>query len=526
MELSLINLKQLEMVIQGMTDKINKITLKMKNYRSNWAQDDPTADDYIENKPFYSEMSDVTILPTTTLDCEAYSQLNQPFDIQLVEGTEYTVVFDEVTYKCVAKQTYENEPFIGNSSILAWNDNVDTGEPFFIDVWESDVTFATTISGQHTISVSVVEEVVHQLDPKFVPIPDNVVSEDDLAPIAFSGNYNDLANTPTIPEHIVKYDVQYLTEDEQAIARKNIKAISNEDVYEMTDENLSYPWINSARQGVSFRYASNTFYRVSNDVPNLENLYDYETTYTGTINLLPNGGKDMQDGWCRLGRAMIIYKAGSYASLFGSFTATYPGVYLAYNSSSSYVKELKITLRSPTGIKVNALDGTKFTIGVDSQGVLATTNTNDDSVTTFATKEYVDEKVADIETIPMVGATETADGTTGTVPAPKSTDSTKFLRGDGTWADAGTSYPIKSGIANILPDTYYTFGEVDSLTVNLVDTGDSSKICEYCFEFIPSDNFTGLTITPEPKWAHEIRFIPGMTCQVSVLRGIGVMLCA
>jgi hypothetical protein len=265
---------------------------------------------------------------------------------------------------------------------------------------------------------------------------------------------------------------------------------------------------------------------VSNDVPNLEYLYDYKTTYKGTVYFLPVGGKDMQDGWCRLSKAMIIYKPGSYTSLFGSFTATHPGVYLAYFNSSSYATDLTITLRYPTGIKVNALDETKFTIGVDSQGVLTTTNTNDDSVTTFVTQEYVDEKVADIETIPMVGATETADGTTGTVPAPKSTDSTKFLRGDGTWADAGTSYPIKSGIANILPDTYYTFGEVDSLTVNLVDTGDSSKICEYCFEFIPSDNFTGLTITPEPKWAHEIRFIPGMTCQVSVLRGIGVMLCA
>lgn len=138
--------------------------------------------------------------------------------------------------------------------------------------------------------------------------------------------------------------------------------------------------------------------------------------------------------------------------------------------------------------------------------------------------DYIKNKPAGLSE--MVGATETVDGSGGTVPAPTSTDSTKFLRGDGTWADAGASYPIKSGVADILPDTYYTFGEVDSLAVNLVDTGDNSKICEYCFEFIPSDNFTELTITPEPKWAHELRFIPGMTCQVSVLRGIGVMLCA
>ena len=138
--------------------------------------------------------------------------------------------------------------------------------------------------------------------------------------------------------------------------------------------------------------------------------------------------------------------------------------------------------------------------------------------------DYIKNKPAGLSV--MVGATENTDGTTGTVPAPMSTDSTKFLRGDGTWADTTSSYPIKNGVTDILPDTYYTFGTVDSLTVNLVDTGNADKLCEYCFEFTPSSNFTGLTITPEPRWAHEIRFISGMTCQVSVLRGIGVMICA
>lgn len=38
-------------------------------------------------------------------------------------------------------------------------------------------------------------------------------------------------------------------------------------------------------------------------------------------------------------------------------------------------------------------------------------------------------------TVGMVGATETMPGEAGYVPSPKSGDNTKFLRGDGTWAD-------------------------------------------------------------------------------------------
>lgn len=39
----------------------------------------------------------------------------------------------------------------------------------------------------------------------------------------------------------------------------------------------------------------------------------------------------------------------------------------------------------------------------------------------------------------MVGATDTSDGASGTVPAPLVSDKFKFIRGDGTWADAGTA---------------------------------------------------------------------------------------
>lgn len=88
------------------------------------------------------------------------------------------------------------------------------------------------------------------------------------------------------------------------------------------------------------------------------------------------------------------------------------------------------------------------------------------------------------------------------------------------------SYPIVAdGATAITPDTYHVFGEVTSLSVTLVEVNDG-KLHEYCFEFIPAEDFAGLTITPEPRWATEPQFAAGKTCQVSVMRGIGVSISA
>lgn len=87
------------------------------------------------------------------------------------------------------------------------------------------------------------------------------------------------------------------------------------------------------------------------------------------------------------------------------------------------------------------------------------------------------------------------------------------------------SYPISNTGTELNPEQYYAFGQVDSLSVTLVPAEDG-KAHEYCFEFIPSENFAGLTITPEPRWAGEPQIVAGKTCQVSILRGIGVSVSA
>lgn len=86
-------------------------------------------------------------------------------------------------------------------------------------------------------------------------------------------------------------------------------------------------------------------------------------------------------------------------------------------------------------------------------------------------------------------------------------------------------YLQAEGALQLQPETYYVFGIVNTLSVTLVEA-DDGRVHEYCFEFIPTEDFDGLTISPEPAWIDTPQIVPGKTHQVSILRGIGVMGCA
>lgn len=105
-------------------------------------------------------------------------------------------------------------------------------------------------------------------------------------------------------------------------------------------------------------------------------------------------------------------------------------------------------------------------------------------------------------------------------------DAEDVLMPDGKRLDElTTAYPVTEGADVLQPDRYYDFGEVSSLAVTLAEV-DDGLAHEYCFEFIPKEDFAGLTISPEVSWACEPQYPMGKTCQVSVLRGVAVMICA
>lgn len=92
-------------------------------------------------------------------------------------------------------------------------------------------------------------------------------------------------------------------------------------------------------------------------------------------------------------------------------------------------------------------------------------------------------------------------------------------------AEQAGGYKLEEGTNNLEAGKYYVFGEVSELALTLAEA-DVTKANVYCFEFIAAEGFSGLTITPEPRWVSELNYVAGKTHQVSILRGIGVMVCA
>lgn len=77
----------------------------------------------------------------------------------------------------------------------------------------------------------------------------------------------------------------------------------------------------------------------------------------------------------------------------------------------------------------------------DLSDVLISQDINYDAILMY---DHAAQKWQDysIDALIFSAGTENADGTAGFVPAPKATDTNKFLRGDGTWAIAGTECQI------------------------------------------------------------------------------------
>lgn len=81
------------------------------------------------------------------------------------------------------------------------------------------------------------------------------------------------------------------------------------------------------------------------------------------------------------------------------------------------------------------------------------------------------------------------------------------------------------GTSMLQPDKYYIFGEVSELSLTLVEAEDD-RVHEYCFEFIPTTDSFPLTISPDVKWTTTPQYFSGKTHQVSIVRNVGVMICA
>jgi hypothetical protein len=208
----------------------NALLQRLKKHRGNWDQNDPTSDDYIKNRPFYTdETNKETVVKTKTFTATNPYWWGSPFAFIPVVGETYKVTWDGKEYICIGKIAVWGGKYIGNISID--DDGPDTGEPFWYYWYDSsDYGMCVRDQGKHTIAIEKIKIV--KIDKKYLPDDINI----DLAPVAKSGNYWDLEDLPEIPNDPVRHGIiQDLTRTHRDNARINIRAVGYDNGQNLTE---------------------------------------------------------------------------------------------------------------------------------------------------------------------------------------------------------------------------------------------------------------------------------------------------
>lgn len=135
-----------------------------------WNENDLNAKGYVRNRPFYEERKIGSIVPNTTVTfSECWNITDLPF-FDLIRGETYTVIFDGVSYSCVAVDDGYGGEALGNFYIVG--EGADTGEPFFICEEENGQWNGVAISIEETVDCSLEilgpSVTIHKIDEKFL----------------------------------------------------------------------------------------------------------------------------------------------------------------------------------------------------------------------------------------------------------------------------------------------------------------------------------------------------------------------
>lgn len=126
----------------------------------------------LEGKPFYSEGNkyilfeeqDVPFVAMSEGGLQGYGYIQNP-PIGINGNLDCIVEWDGVGYRCTPMVDSDTEIYVGNLGFLGGDD---TGEPFLILDNLQMTVFATSAEGAHKVCVYQSDEVVHQLDSKYV----------------------------------------------------------------------------------------------------------------------------------------------------------------------------------------------------------------------------------------------------------------------------------------------------------------------------------------------------------------------
>lgn len=154
--------------IKTIINGVQKWTKKeIKKSTADWSQNDSSAADYVKNRTHWEEetviVTEREISGFFLMQEPIYTVVN-PFKMNPVAGSTYTVVWDGVSYD-VKMQDFDGLGYIGNVNYVTMTSG---GNIPFAIVFADEIFLVTeSHAASHTISIS--EAVVHKLDHKYLP---------------------------------------------------------------------------------------------------------------------------------------------------------------------------------------------------------------------------------------------------------------------------------------------------------------------------------------------------------------------
>lgn len=223
-------------------EKIGSTQIDGSATQPDWNQNDATQPDYVKNRPFYTgdPVETVLVEKSTVAFKDNNGVYMARFETTFVPtvGETYKVSWDGTVYEC-ACEDFNGLPVIGNLSIPGFGS--DSGEPFIIVLEDSgviDIATADT-SASHTFSITGTSIPVVKINQKY--LPDTVATKSDVeaaqrtannarttavnAQTAADNAQTTANNALSTANNAVKYTTsQNLTDAQKQQARTNIGA--------------------------------------------------------------------------------------------------------------------------------------------------------------------------------------------------------------------------------------------------------------------------------------------------------------
>lgn len=164
------------MSIKAISPKIRSLSIGAPAVQSDWAQNDPEADDYVKNRTHWIDSAHIVALPAVDLPVSRGSVDLYEVPVEgLTPNAQCVVTIDGESYEATAVQGVFNAYewyVIGNSELIG-EGSANTHLPFgiFVDKYnENYMELADkTKSGTVNVKIEVVSNVVHKIPAEYLP---------------------------------------------------------------------------------------------------------------------------------------------------------------------------------------------------------------------------------------------------------------------------------------------------------------------------------------------------------------------